>query len=158
LHTIHNIPGYAAAPTIKKIDSLEGKLSALKASRNWFRDRYIWASSYFEKNKLPFMYPWKASDAPPRVSHIPPAHDSTINAIREIQNCFVANFNIDTKYQRYTSVSKLFPSLCTQCRVSHTISCVILSHFPAPSSFEKSSATKSSITPQSFTISTQSHT
>jgi hypothetical protein len=34
-----------------------------------------------------------------------------------------------------------FPSVCTQCRVLHTIFSVISSHFPAPSSFEKSSAT-----------------
>jgi hypothetical protein len=92
----------------KRIGSLEGKLSALKASRNWFRDRYIWASSYFKKNKPPFMYPWKASDAPPRVSHTSPPHDSTINAIREIQNCLVANFNIDSKHRRYAFVYKLF--------------------------------------------------
>jgi hypothetical protein len=34
-----------------------------------------------------------------------------------------------------------FPSLCTQYRVSHMISSVISSYFPAPSCFEKSSAT-----------------
>jgi hypothetical protein len=92
----------------KRIGSLEKKLSALKASRNWFRGRYIWASSCFKKNKLLFLYPWKASDVPPRVSHTPPVHDSTINAIREIQNCLVANFNIDPKLRRYIFVYKLF--------------------------------------------------
>jgi hypothetical protein len=110
----------------KRIGSLERKLSALKASRNWFRDPYIWASSYFKKNKLPFPYLWKVSDAPPRVSHTPLAHDSIINAIREIQNCLVANLNIDPKCRRYTSVYKLFSfSLYSMSSVAYDF----LSHF-----------------------------
>jgi hypothetical protein len=92
----------------KRIDSLEGKLSELKASINWFRDWYLWASSYFKKHKIPFLYPWKASDVPSPVPKRAKAHDSAINAIREIQDGFVANFNIDPKHRRYTSIYTLF--------------------------------------------------
>jgi hypothetical protein len=92
----------------KRIGSLEGKLSALKASRNWFRDRYLWASSYFKKHKIPFPYPWKASNVSSPVPNPSKVHDSAINTIREIQDRLVANFNIDPKHRRYTSIYKLF--------------------------------------------------
>jgi hypothetical protein len=66
------------------------------------------ASSDFKKHKIPFPYPWKASDVPSPVPKPAKVHDSAINTIREIQDCLAANFNIDPKHQRYTSTYKLF--------------------------------------------------
>jgi hypothetical protein len=92
----------------KRIRSLAEKLTALKASRNWFRDRYYWASLYFRTNNIPFPYPWKAVDFEPSVLKPVQVGDTTSNTVREIQQCLVDNLGIRRKQRRYTIAYKLF--------------------------------------------------
>jgi hypothetical protein len=101
-------PGLPGLQQAKKIRSLAEKLTAIKASRNWFRDRYHWASSYFKANNIPFPYPWKAVDLAPPVAKLAPVGDPASNAVREIQQCLVDNLSIRRKQRRYTNVYKLF--------------------------------------------------
>jgi hypothetical protein len=92
--TSASAPGLPMLQQAKRIESLEQKF---KASRNWLRDHYLWASTYFKKYTVPFPYLWKAYDVTPPLPKPAEDHNIVINAIREIQNCLAGNFNISSK-------------------------------------------------------------
>jgi hypothetical protein len=90
-------PGMPRLQQSKRIGSREERLTARKSSRNWFRDRYSWASSSFKKHKISFPSRRKGSDVIPPVLQPVQVRDLAANAVRDIQNYIADHFKIGSK-------------------------------------------------------------